>query len=248
MKKENLILEYIQSNGNVLVKDISTFYGLSQPTIRRYLDKLELSGLVKRSHGSVEPIISSLMSFQARMHYKKSFKIKIAEKAATFIKNGQTIFIGGGSSTAHILPFLVKYDKLTVITNSLYVVNILAKYKNIATISTGGILYDVDNVFVGNFSKNIIEQLYADIVFLGAEGIHPVYGISKDIRLEELTEHLMLLRSTQRVVLASSDKIMCQYPLIVAPIENIDILVTDKFISKENTDLFLTTNIKLVTV
>lgn len=141
--------------------------------------------------------------------------------------------------------YLTHFQKITIITNSLYIINYFANYKNISIVSIGGILLFEDNVFTGNFTQMLYEKLFADKVFLGAEAVHFRAGISKALRLEELNEHFMLQRGKLKIILVGSEKINQVFPLIITPISDINVIVTDPYINSGDKSLFIQQNIQV---
>ncbi len=238
MKNNIDILQYIQSRKNVKLTDIAKKYDISLPTVRRYVTAWEKEELIQRTHGSVHVVNSAKFSLKHRMYKNIEQKKQIAKLAVSIINEGDTIFLGGGTTIACMCEHLTEFSQLNIITNSLYVIDFFASYRNISIICTGGVLIHDDDAFTGNFTKILYEKLYADKVFLGAEAIHPQMGLSKNVRLEELNEHFMIERGAKKIILASSEKISKVLPLIISPIEYIDILITDSLISEENLHAF----------
>lgn len=246
MKAKNDILNYIQSAQSLKLSEIAQKFSLSLPTIRRYVAEWETQGLIKRFHGSVQTLKENFQPLKLRMLHNAEEKRQLAQKASSLIKEGDTIFLGGGATIAYMCEYLVPFEQLTVITNSLFIINFLSHHKHLSIISIGGVLIYEDDVFTGNFTQIIYEKLHADKVFLGAEAVHYQAGISKNLRLEELNEHLMLQHGKQKIIVAESAKVNKILSLKIAPIEEVDILVTSSSLSKSEEMLFIQKNIQVV--
>lgn len=55
-QRKKLILEKLASEGQVLAKQLSEMFGLSEDTIRRDLRELDSEGLLQRVHGGALPV------------------------------------------------------------------------------------------------------------------------------------------------------------------------------------------------
>ena len=79
-------------------------------------------------------------NFSARERENLESKVEIAEFAVRFIKEGQSIALDSGT-TAYELARVIKrtFHSLTVVTNSIAILNELADAKGITLIATGGV-------------------------------------------------------------------------------------------------------------
>lgn len=174
------IERYIIEQNDVKVADLTKRFFLSEATVRRVLTSMENQGMIRRYHGGarlVDP--ASLSKVQKRKVDHAQEKEAIGKLAASFVLDGMTLLMTGGSSVAAMCPFL-KQQGLTVITNSLPVINALNWEKNVQVIVLGGVLNATEMESRGPITEHSLDRLRADILFLGTSGVHPVHGIMTD--------------------------------------------------------------------
>ena len=152
------IISLMQTDGSVKVADLKKKMGVSPETVRRDLENMESQGLIRRTRGgafladkedlSGERTIQ-YQNFSARERENLENKVEIAEFAVRFIKEGQSIALDSGT-TAYELARVIKrtFHSLTVVTNSIAILNELADAKGITLIATGGVYRPEELAFV----------------------------------------------------------------------------------------------------
>jgi DeoR/GlpR family transcriptional regulator of sugar metabolism len=142
-ERQELILETIRKNKKVTVTEMSRRFNTSEVTIRRDLHDLALNGRLVRTHrGAIaltpappEPPVVQ------RMNLERVCKEKIGQAAAELVQDGESIFVGSGSTTRYLVGFLTGRKNLTVVTNSIGIVNeLLSTAEQITVVVTGGVL------------------------------------------------------------------------------------------------------------
>ena len=130
LKKERLvrITQMVNQKGIISINEIMEQLEISDMTARRDLDELEKSGKLLRVHGGAQSLSFSMD--HERSHLEKSSvqieeKTRIAHKAASLIQEGETIFLGPGT-TIQLLAEQLCGRNIRVVTNSLAVFNILS--------------------------------------------------------------------------------------------------------------------------
>ena len=135
------ILELIREDGHAKVQELSKIFSVTEVTIRQDLEFLEKLGYIQREHGGA--FLKDVGSFaktgklvnQEQSHEEK---VAIARKAVTYINDDDVIILDSGSTTTEIAKLLLKYNRLTVITNALNIALILGENPGINLIVTGG--------------------------------------------------------------------------------------------------------------
>jgi DeoR/GlpR family transcriptional regulator of sugar metabolism len=171
---------YIREQGNVRVSELCKHFYLSEATVRRILIGFEKNGLVQRYHGGailVDP--ESLSSVKKRQIENQREKDAIGQLAASFVQDGATILMMGGTTVNAMCPFL-RGKHLTVITNSLPVVNSLAWFDHIQLVVLGGVLNPPEMEIRGALTEHSLTRLRANQLFLGATGLHTIHGLMTD--------------------------------------------------------------------
>ncbi|MBW9234908.1 DeoR family transcriptional regulator, partial [Leptospira santarosai] len=116
------ILKMLDENGRVLAKDLAGKFELSIDSIRRDLSIMEEQGVLKRTHGGAIPVTNVRNMAQppsSRYGEGSDYQNAIARLAVSFIKENQTVFIGGAAIHYVMLKFLPRDIAFTVVTNSI---------------------------------------------------------------------------------------------------------------------------------
>ena len=158
-ERRQYILGLLQSDGRVLVAELSRQLGISQITIRKDLDHLEGKGLIQRTHGGALPVQTGALfdpSLQEKQKQHSHEKQRIAAAAARLVQEGQCVMLDSGTTTTAIARALRRFSQLTVITNA---VNIAAELAgtNFEVILTGGTLRKNSFSLVGPLAEDVLE-------------------------------------------------------------------------------------------
>src|SRR5690606_4926839 len=173
-ERRRKIMELIQSEGSILVSEMSKRFHVTEETIRRDLDKLESEGKVIRTHGGA--IINDTSPAEIPVEYREIKRLEqkkaIAKEAVKFVQAEDCIALDASTTAwqmAKILPDL----PITVVTNSVKVVMELANKENIQVVSVGGTLVSRSLSFVGPLTERSIEGYHVQKCFLSCGGLHP---------------------------------------------------------------------------
>ena len=88
-----------------------------------------------------------------RMSDEAECKKRIGLAAAQLIQDGETVFLGSGTTVSEVARSLRNSDNLTVITNSLLVLNQLIEKPRITAVALGGILRLSELSLIGGTGK-----------------------------------------------------------------------------------------------
>src|SRR5207344_2042112 len=111
-------------------------------------------------------------AFKDRVHASEDQKEMIAKKALGLIQPGQTILLDGGTTTYKLASMLPQHLSLTVITNSIPVVNVLMEHPSVEVILAGGRIFKSSQITMGMEAMRLLEQVRVDICFTGICSIH----------------------------------------------------------------------------
>ena len=118
-KRQQRILDYFENETNLGVTDLSQRLGVSELTIRRDYTYLESKGLVKRYHGGaqrVENANQGIVNYDDKHTQNLATKKKIAQAVISYIKDNDTVFINGGTTTMEVIKLLTNKE-ITIVTN-----------------------------------------------------------------------------------------------------------------------------------
>lgn len=233
-RKYKDVVEYLYQNRSVKVTELSRVFFLSESTIRRLLREMDTQGLVKRYHGgAVLADDEKYLSLTERLGDLAAEKTAIAKLAASFVKENMTIIMLGGTTVRAMCPFLADGRHITVITNSVFVVNDLAHSKNINFILLGGVLNTREMESRGSLTVQGLERIHADALFIGATGMHPVHGLLTDDIEAVDTYRACFKASNTAYVLADCRKFSITKYVVIAPYQEIPNIVTDGGLSTD---------------
>lgn len=227
-ERRDRIADLVTQNERISVAEIARLFGISEATARRDLEALDSLNLVKRVHGGAIQVGTAPreLPLVARVGEQRAEKRAIARKAAGLVKDGETLLLGSGSSI-QLLAEEFRGRKLTVISNSLAVLNILADEKNIDLISLGGAYRADERSFIGHITEQALEEVRADKVFMGIRAIDLEHGLTNDYLPETLTDRAILQAGKQVFVLADHTKLGRIAGAFLAPLGAIEVLITD---------------------
>ncbi len=236
LKKERheKILDMLKIDGIITIKDMMNEMDISDMTARRDLDYLAEKGLLIRIHGGAQQIYDNNEPHE-KTHIEKQVlqideKKAIAKKANEFIKDGETIFIGPGTTLEH-LALEVKKRSIRVVTNSLPVFTILNKSNTIDLLLIGGEYRNVTGAFVGSMAINSLMALRFSKAFVSANAVKDNF-IATYSDLEGQIQQLALDNAVEKFLLVDGSKFYNYDFYNFYFIENIDFIVTDSNISE----------------
>ncbi|MGC8878708.1 MAG: DeoR/GlpR family DNA-binding transcription regulator [Anaerolineae bacterium] len=228
-----IILEELATHRVVRIADLSERFGVSEVSIRRDLERLERSGLLKRIHGGAVSIpglpTHDLSSARALAHTRE--KERIGRAAAQMIRENERLIFDSGTTTLQVarnIPgHLLTSGNLTVITASLPIVYELGMWKNVHIIVLGGVYLHEYQVMVGPQTIEALRGLHADTMFLGADGLTFSNGVTTANVLEAEVDRALVQSASKVVVVADSSKIGVIGLVTIMPLTQINALVTD---------------------
>jgi len=246
IERQQKIIDELNINGRDIVAELVTLCQVSQETIRRDLTLLEKRGLLQRSHGGAVPVkkqatsiqINSKsaneheLSFRQRINEHADAKMSIAKRALDFIAPGDCILLDS-STTCWYLARQLPDIELTVLTNSLRIVQTLAARGSIRTICLGGEYSDRDEDFHGVVAEQPLREFQINKIFFSCS------SLGNDGYLREGNEnnaHLkqqMLLAAERKHLLMDGSKFLCPSFARICHYRDVDFLITDQLKDKE---------------
>lgn len=175
LKHERLerIEKLLQEQKTVQVQDIMSELGVSDMTVRRYLDELEKEGKLMRVRGGAQGVDYSID--HELTHVEKSVlhmaqKLEAAKAAASLIQVHDTIYIGPGT-TMELLASQIQTFPIRVITNSLPVFEVMRKKDPDSCILIGGRFRQTTGCFTGVLTNLVLEKMNVAMAFISCNGI-----------------------------------------------------------------------------
>ena len=223
------ILDLVTERGEVTVVELNEELLVSESTIRRDLDQLSQSGRVRRSHGGAVRVATDrepplVMRELERLGEKE----RIGRAAAKLVQAGDRVFLGTGTTVEAMAGRLADVGRLTVVTNSLPVVNRLADNLAIDLIVIGGEFRHTERSMISQVAERMIAEFRVDTVYMGVPAIDLVHGLTADSVAEVSTDRAIMAIARQRVILADHTKFNKVGTVSLAPLGAVDLIITDQ--------------------
>lgn len=224
------ILELVIERGQVTVNELNEDLLVSEATIRRDLDQLAQLGHIRRAHGGAVRAGGSDREppLELRESEHRNEKERIAGEAARMVRAGGRIFLGSGTTVAALAPKLRGVGGLTVITNSLPVINQLADRGDLELIVIGGVFRHTERSMVSQVAERMVAEFRVDTVFMGVRAIDPLHGLTADSVTEACTDRAILGIAQHRVILADHTKFGRVSTVALAPLDHVHTIITDE--------------------
>ena len=262
MKKEDRlsqVLEIISKQGSADVESVAASLNVSTATIRRDFDELAQRQLVSRTHGGA---IATGSSMNLPLKYKAAkndqTKKLIALEAAKYIERYQVIGLNGGTTTTEVARALAVDPKfapldeqqpaLTVVTNAVNIAAELTVRHQIKIMVTGGVARPQSFELTGPYSEQVLNEVNIDIAILGVEALDISRGAAARHEDEARVNRQIAARAEKLIVVTDSAKFTRKAFANIAPLSEIDILITDSGITSEQIDALRNNDVEVVII
>jgi DeoR/GlpR family transcriptional regulator of sugar metabolism len=246
--RQRHILNLVHTNSRVEVSALASQLGVTEITIRRDLAALHKLGLVKKTYGGAIPTPVPEMNLSVKFRQTRNLSAKkiIGRLAADLVENGDVIFLEAGSTCYEIIPHLSRFENLTIIVNSLYLLSRLHELTRHRIIITGG-LYRPDRMdMVGPTAEAAVSQLSGFKAFTGADDITIDAGISGGDVVTVGFAKIIAQRASRLIFVGDHTKFDNPALYKIADIGELDYIVTDTAPSREWHAAMQEKNIKLL--
>lgn len=224
------ILDSVQRSGRVSVADLSQSFGVSEVTIRADLQMLAQQGLLVRTHGGAIPAgrLSPELSLALRRQQQTQAKDHIGEAGAALIEDGDAVWLDTSSTALAIARHLAHHRHVTVITNSIAIVQELADAPNLTVVVPGGRLRRETASLIGVDGLDLVRRFNIQKGFFGAHGLTVDEGLT-DVSVDEAEVKQVLVGLCRQVVAVLDATKWGRVGLAsFASLEQIDTIITDR--------------------
>ncbi len=246
------ILKLLEKEGQISVGELSKHFKVSEVTIRNDLAQLAQQGLLIRTRGGAiwQPPLAIDFNLREKLKLHPAEKRRIGQYAAQRVQDGETIILDSGTTTLEIAHALVrqKFRQLTVVTNALNIAIVLSNHGGIRVIMPGGVMRQNALSLVGPIAESSLQNLYCDRAFIGVDGIVPEEGIYTPNHEEAYLNRLMIEHSRQAIVVTDASKFGKKSFARIAPVELLDLIITDRHLAPRFRQSLKKKNIQFITV
>lgn len=235
-ERQSILLSLIQRDNFIKISDLSGQLNVTEMTVRRDLKELEKEGKLIRLHGGAKSIeqpadFPSELSHIEKKEIHWQEKRNVSKKIAEQIEDGETVFLGPGTTIEHVHDYIEAQD-VRIITNSIFVFNKFKNDPNFELVLIGGTYKDKTGSFTGTIANDFISTIYVQKAFIGVNAISDgwTYNINEE---EGLTQKLALEHAEKKYIVSDHYKFDKKdfYPFF--PLEDIDYIITDEEISSD---------------
>ena len=230
-ERQELIVRMVERDGKGKVKELSAKFKVTEDCIRKALGSLERQGRLKRTYGGAVKLTQSVHMIEVSRHRHMDVEAKrrIAQAAVSLIHDKDMVFLDVSTSNLAIAELLMKSDRdLTVVTNMVDVLGVLARNPRIELIFAGGQINRGRDGFWGGMTQDFIGKLKPDIAFVGAVGVNVKANSVSTYDIDDgLNKATIIARSKRSYVLAEARKFAADGNYDYAPLNSLSGFVTD---------------------
>jgi DeoR family transcriptional regulator, aga operon transcriptional repressor len=231
--RRDRILGMLHDQEYVRIAQLAEEFGVSVVTIRADLDLLSDQGLIRRVRGGARqrtPEADAEVSYEMSLGAAPLEKAAIAKAAAALVTSGESVIIDSGTTTTFLTRALVARTDLTdliIFTNSLTIAHELEPaIPRFSVVVTGGTLRPAQHSLVDPLAGRILEDIRADTLFFGCNGLHPDSGATSTHLHDAEVKQRMLRAATRSLLVADSSKLGRVELVPICRVEQIDVLIT----------------------
>jgi DeoR family glycerol-3-phosphate regulon repressor len=164
--------------GSARSSDLAKTLDVSEETVRRTIKALSKMGMVQRVHGGAYLAgTKSDPSFFQRISQHSAEKKAIARLAASRFRNGMTVFLDVGSTTAFVAEEARAFSGMTVVTNSIGVAQTLVGHNGNRVHLLGGEVQGDERGTFGFTAEQQIRRFAIDLAVLSADACSPKHAL-----------------------------------------------------------------------
>lgn len=231
--RRDQILEIVNKEKNISVKQLSSKLGFAESTIRSDLNLLDKQGLIKRIHGGAASTEKNddfdYRRFENRLNTEHEEKKEIAQKAIEYIDNDEVLILDASTTCYELAKLLANTTlRLTLLTNGIKIAEVLKNNPNISIVLIGGILARNSYAIEGDFGVDILDKFNIHKTFISAHSISLENGMTDFNVYEVQLKQKFIEKSDKIFALIDSSKFDKKSASTICDISSIDLLITDK--------------------
>lgn len=249
-ERHRLIFKTAEERSVVSVIDLCELLGVSEATIRRDVVSMSDRGEIRRVRGGVEALRPRYQPHLVGTPLVLSLDVQVAQKraiaraAAALIQPGESIVVGGGSTTFRLAEFL-EHTELDILTNSFPLIShLVGNSRNRVTVP-GGTVYREQSIVLSPFDGDVAGHFCGRTMFTGCYGLNR-FGLMENDPLIVQSHNRLLACAERVVVLADSRKLRQHSSMLVIPLSRVAVIVTDGEASPQELEPFRAAGIDVI--
>lgn len=248
-QRQQQILRMLQGAGVLSIRSLVEAMQVSHMTIRRDIAALEADGQVAAVQGGVR-LVERLVKEPPRERVSRSAlelpsKAAIAKAAAAHVRDGMIVFLDAGTTCEAVVPHLAGHAGLTVVTNDFNSAAALIAHTTIDLIHTGGAVDAERSSANGPLAAATVSQLAIDLYLMSTGTWNADYGVTVPVADTALLKQAVLASAARSILLADSTKFGTFERYRVAPLDQLDRVITDDRIGADEAATIRATGVEL---
>ena len=229
-ERRQAIMDRVLATSRVVVGELSAEFGVSEETIRRDLEWLEQEGVAMRTYGGavLKHSDQAPPPYATRKNTNVEGKVAIARLLAGMLQNGDTLMVDESSTALFAVRAVRHLKELTLITNSLNILQEVSSQDSWHIISTGGRLKPDIMALVGPKALGTIQGYHVGYAVLSARGVNTQLGIADSSDEVVEVKRAMMAAADRTVLLADHRKFDRAGFVSLGRLEEIDQIITDR--------------------
>lgn len=222
--REKKIVQCLTDNPSMSVSELGKILDVSDVTVRSDLKGLDARGVIVRTHGGATPAFHrAILERQANRIEEKN---RIAKAAAELIKDGGTIMIASGTTTALVAKYLLGRGHIHIVTDSTLVLPYVRANPRLQLTMVGGEFRPANEAVVGPLALETIRRFNVRMAFLGTDGLLLEKGLTTHLVEGAEMIKTMAGQAEQKILLADTSKFGRSGFVSIMPLSAIDTLIT----------------------
>jgi DeoR/GlpR family transcriptional regulator of sugar metabolism len=244
------IVRLLEERQVVRIDELAKRFGVSEVTVRRDLKTLQNNRNIERTRGGA--LLGNRELSEAplaeREVVNRAEKQRIGRAAAQYVQDGDTIIIGGGTTTAELARSILDRRNLVVITPTINIATILADAPQITVLITGGVLLGREMTLAGHFGERALAALHADKLFFGVNAVCLKRGLTSAHPSEIGVDLAMLRAADERILLADHTKFGRASTCVIGEVNAVERIITDSETPEQTITLLREMGVEVICV
>ena len=244
------IVDLVKERRAVRVSTLSEDLGVSGMTIRRDLERLEVEGVLVRTHGGavLKRHMTEETLYVERESASTEEKRRIAAAAAALIEPGETVFLSSGTTAAQVIRHIDPSLEARVVTHNVGAVQ-EARGLRVEVVLVGGLYRPRSNAVSGPLALEQISRFHAGKMLIGVDGFDLEEGMTTPTMSMASVERAMVAATRGEVIaLADNSKIGVVADVVICGLGEVDTVMVDDGVDQSVRDELVKQGLRCVVV
>ncbi len=248
-KRRAALMGIAEERGYITLTEAAEALGVSAQTIRRDMNELEKLGRVKRTHGGIT-FTGALdqRAWRQRQRSQTAEKKSIAERIASIVTDGATIFLDIGTTCEEVALALLARRNLKIVTYSIRSAAVFDDREDFTIAIPGGIVRHIDGAILGAGGDDFISQFSFDYAIIAVSGIDMQGRLRDDDEFEVLRVRTAIAHARKTLLALTTDKIGTGGLVKLCDLSEIDVVVANDELPDPLRNLVLAKDVELVSL